>query len=268
MTDEQTQVRRVLEQEVEIPPRVREEILAGGASWVGPLLEMLRDEEGGYARVHAATLLTALKAPEAIGPMFDLLLRTEPGQPLYAAVLQGLERMGPAVAPEGLERLAREKDEAARISLLAVLARSGARDERLIEALLEQLEEEPTLGALNLARYGDARALEPLARALEVCPPLSEESVDLFASQVLVELAAAIESLGGTFAESQREKVARARSMRRTIAGMLQRLTEDLALFPGLLALELEPDEPCWCGSGEQYARCHQERDQAARQDS
>lgn len=178
---------------------------------------------------------------EAIGRMLDELMRHEPGQVLYEERLTRLEELGPTVAPVALERLARVKEGEGRLSVLAVLARSGVKDERIFTALLEALEQEPISGAMSLARYGDARAIEPLKRALEACPRREEGEEDVFVDQALLELKEAIQTLGGSLDEAHEEKLRQAEATGRTFS----------AVFSAMR------NRPCWCGSGERYERCH-----------
>ncbi len=178
---------------------------------------------------------------EAIGRMLDELMRHEPGQVPYEERLAQLEELGPTAVPVALERLARVKEGEAWFSVLAVLARSGVRDERIFTALLEALEQEPISGAMNLSRYGDARAIEPLKRALEACPRREEGEEDVFVDQALLELKEAIQRLGGSLDEAQEEKVRQAAVTGRTFS----------AVFSDMRS------RPCWCGSGERYERCH-----------
>ncbi|QRN98097.1 SEC-C domain-containing protein [Archangium violaceum] len=257
-------VHQLLEHTRLVPSRLRADILARGSEAVEPLLALLGDESlardeapgGGYAPVHAAELLSELRAPEALGPLVRRLLLTRPGEVLHDALLYALEDLGPAVAPLALEALAEARTLDARLGQLSVLAHSGARDERIFEALLELLREDPGQGALALARYGEPRALEPLMHAFDACP-LDEDVEDLFANQALIELESAIVKLGGTLDAARREKLERARSSRRWLGGMLWRMLDSMSPLP-------EPpgrDDPCWCGSGLRYEECHLGRD-------
>jgi hypothetical protein len=130
-------------------------------------------------------------------------------------LLDGLETFGPAVAPVALEALASAREPDARFGLFSVLSFCGARDERIYTALLEELQEDPEHGAMDLARYGDPRAIEPLQRALQAYPL---EEGDLFALHAVVELEGAIEELGGTLDEALRQKVERAERARKRLA--------------------------------------------------
>ncbi len=262
--DTRVLVRRLLEHTRLVPSRLRADILARGPEAVAPLLELLRDESlageeapgGGYAPVHAAELLSELQLPQVIVPLVRRLQHTVPGEALHDALLYALEDLGPAVAPVALEVLAEARTLDERLGLLSVLAHSGARDERIFEALLALLREDPGQGALALARYGDPRAIEPLKRAFEACP-LEEGVEDLFANQALIELETALVKLGGTLDAAQREKLERARRSRQWLGGMLWQMFDTLSPLPARPGR----DDPCWCGSGLRYEECHLGRD-------
>jgi hypothetical protein len=266
-SDTRALVRRVLEHAAKLPPELRSDILARGAEAVAPLVELLRDESladerapgEGYAPVHAVELLARLKAPEGIAPMVRALMRHEPGEVLYDALLHALEEFGTAVVPAGLEALVGASTPEERFGLLSVLARAGVRDERIFTALLAQLQEDPTMGAMNLACYGDPGAIEPLKRALDAYP-LAEDTEDLLANQAIIELQGAITELGGELDAAQWEKSERARRSLQWLGGLFQRMLEEPhPPSPPTAPRERRPgrNAPCWCGSGVKYKKCH-----------
>jgi hypothetical protein len=204
-------VRQLMEQGAVLPPALRSALLARGAEAVGPLLELLREQ--GLVAIHAAELLLALRAPSSLRPLVEALTRTEPGDLLYDTLRQGLEDWGPEVAPVALEVLDKTGELWGRTGLLALLASCGSRDARIFPLLLEQLRTDPGYATANLVHHGDARALEPLQRALEAYP-LEPDVVDLLALQEVQELASAILELGGTLGEAQERKLAEVRALR------------------------------------------------------
>ncbi|HYO53342.1 SEC-C metal-binding domain-containing protein, partial [Archangium sp.] len=214
----------------------------------------------GYGPVHAARLLVQLKAPEAIVPMVQTLMRTEPGAVLYDTLLYALEEFGPAVAPAGLEALASARNADERFGLLSALSNCGAKDERIYAALLAQLQDDTVQAAMSLASYGDPRAIEPLTRALEA-QEVDEDVEDLFANQIVIELRHSIEKLGGTLDAAQLEKVARAQRSRYRLSVMFQHLLDMLPSPPVRGTPRPGRNEPCWCGSGVKYKKCHLGRD-------
>jgi hypothetical protein len=258
--DTRTLVRRLLEYaHEEVPAELGSDILACGAEAVAPLLELMREGEE-LAPVHAVELLAQMKAPEALTPLVERLRDTEPGEMLHDALLFTLEEWGPVVAPVVLEVLASTRTAAQRLGLLAVLARSGAKDEPILSALLAQVRESPVQGALNLARYGEPRAVEPLKQALEAYP-FDEDAEDLFANQAIVEMDLAIEDLGGSLDGAPRAKAERARSSLLRLGALFRVLLDELRSRPAVREAPAARTAPCWCGSGLTYKRCHLGRD-------
>ncbi len=260
--DTQTLVGSLLEYEETIPPSLRSDILARGSEAVGPLIALLadpklddRDARGaGFAPMHAVSLLAELRAPEALQPMLEALSRTEPGFLLYESLLAGLVLLGPQVAPPALELLSRTEDPEYRERLLSVLARSGVGDERIFEALCEQLRKgDVVLAAMNLADHGDPRAIEPLKQALDAYV-MEPEDVP-FSNQTVIELASVIEMLGGSLEPAQREKYDKVMMQRARWRSERRESWET----PHPIHRRERPgrNEPCWCGSGVKYKKCH-----------
>ncbi|HEX5754474.1 MAG TPA: SEC-C domain-containing protein [Archangium sp.] len=266
-TETRALVRQLLEHTETLPESLRADILARGAEAVEPLVELLLDEPlsyvtapgEGYAPIHAVKLLAQLKGPEAISAMVRRLPHSAPGEVLYDALLFALEELGPAVAPAALESLAHARTADERFGLLSVLSRCGVQDERISTALLAQLEEDPAAAAINLSVYGDPRAIEPLKRVL-AAHEVDEDSVDLFANQNIIELRHAIKQLGGTLDAAQLDKVERALRSRRRLNELFKSILSRGDLLPPPPARRVPRpgrNEPCWCGSGVKYKKCH-----------
>ncbi|WP_395853554.1 YecA family protein [Cystobacter fuscus] len=218
-----------------------------------------RGVAGDGAIVSAARRLLRLRATRALVPLVRWLTRAEPGMELYELLIEGLKDWGPAVVPATLEVLETIEEGEARFDLLHVLSHCGARDERIYTALLALLEEEPFLGAVNLSVYGDARALESLGRALDAYE-LEDDVADVFAQQTVLELGVAIQELGGALTRSHQMKLETARRLREEWHELLERwrgsMSERRESRPGR-------NDPCWCGSGVKYKKCHLGADRA-----
>ena len=218
-----------------------------------------RSDAGDEALVSAARRLLRLKAPEALVPLVRWLTRAEPGTELYELLIAGLKDWGPVVVPAMLEVLETTRFGDARFELLHVLSHCGTRDERIYTALLALLAEEPFLGAVNLSAYGDPRALELLGRALDAYA-LEDDVADVFAQQTVLELGFAIRELGGVLTRSQQTKLEAARRLREEWNELIDR-------WRGSVPERREPrpgrNEPCWCGSGVKYKKCHLGEDRA-----
>ena len=155
-----------------------------------------------------------------------------------------LARIGPAVLEPALRAREATDEPEMRSQLATVLAELGVRDERIYQAVLEQLEDEPGLGASSFSAYGDQRALVPLSAMLdELDGDDPEEQIDV------VECAAAIESLGGTLTTQQQAKAAAARR-----AGVAHRRGSGAILSPALCGPERlggnSPDAEAGLGGG------------------
>jgi hypothetical protein len=269
MNTEDPLLQQLLAQGERLSPDVRRAFLARGAEAVPLLVHVLEDEQlalttapgEGYAPIHAAALLAELGGPQALRAMVHALSRSEPGLILFDVLLSGLKELGAEMVPAALETLEVTDTPDGRLGLLSALAQSGVKDERIFQHLLKFLETEPESAAMDLAEYGDPRAIEPLQRAFDrVAQAPVEEG--LLAGHELVEIEAAIEELGGTLSESQREKLEQATASRRAIAAQFQLLLEQASKQarrperPGR-------NEPCWCGSGVKYKKCHAASDRA-----
>src|SRR5712692_237845 len=171
--DAETLVRLLIDAGEELPPRLRERILALGPAAVPPLVALMENEElsletapgEGWAPIHAVDLLVETGASEAIQPMLSLLEETDWDTILYDRVLQGLPRLGQAALEPTLAAYAATTDPDLQRSLVSMLAALKVRDDRIYEILTGMLQENPEYGAMSLADYGDPRALPLLSAA-------------------------------------------------------------------------------------------------------
>lgn len=269
MNTEDPLLQQLLAQGERLSPDMREAFLARGAEAVPLLVHVLEDEQlalttapgEGYAPIHAASLLAEFGGPQAIRAMVHALARSEPGLILFDVLLKGLKTLGAEMVPAALETLEVTDKPDGRLGLLSALSQSGVKDERIFQHLLKFLETDPDGAAMDLAEYGDPRAIEPLQRAFDRAAqgPVEE---GLLAGQVLIEIEGAIEELGGALDESQRAKLEQATASRRAVAAQFQQL---LALQAKQARRHERPgrNEPCWCGSGVKYKKCHAASDRA-----
>jgi preprotein translocase subunit SecA len=103
---------------------------------------------------------------------------------------------------------------------------------------------------------------------------MHDQDASVVSNHVFVELRSAIEELGGQLTAAQRAKADRADAPRRRFAAQIQEAVKRLAAQPQPIAqassLPLERggsviskprkvgrNEPCWCGSGKKYKKCH-----------
>lgn len=247
-----------------LPPRVRDEILALGDAAVPHLIEMLLDEDlEGYGPVHAAALLGDLKATEAIEPLLQALRRTESLDWLHDHAIGALTDIGPPALEPVLRAHAEEKEADQRYSLASILASLGVEDERIYEILIREFEADPGLSAGNLAQYGDARAIEYLSRAFDAHELKDTDSPS--DNHDLIEYRAAIRELGGSLTPEQERKFKLSqqsahrfrRDLNRALEGYGERVREKHGQEPVRHIAKPGRNEPCWCGSGVKYKKCH-----------
>jgi hypothetical protein len=191
----------------ELPARVRRAALQQGKRLVPALCRVFEEDREprrstGYGDVHALRLLEALGATEAAPDIVDMLRRADIDEIRYSVGCRTLIAFGGAVLEPVLAAAPGGDDfEAARAEVLSHL---GVRDPRILAVLLAYLERDVVLGAVFLAGYGDPAALPALSAALDQAL-VSEEGLG---PTPLVELSAAIATLGGELRPEQRARVA------------------------------------------------------------
>jgi SEC-C motif len=247
-----------------LPPRLKEEIVSRGPAIEPQLRRLIDDDEmfnidargKGWAPLHAVTLLGAMRAVECIPRLIALLTSSTVDEYIWDRSMQALQAMGAPAFEPCLAAYATAEDDEVRSSLASAMSELGVKDERLFELLIERLDREIGISAANLASYGDERGLAHLIRVLD------QYTLDLadghrFLGQDVIELCEAIERLGGVLTETQRRKQRR--------VGILRERSRNEMAEPEL-ADEVRPgrNEPCWCGSGDKYKRCHLGADEQA----
>ena len=150
--------------------------------------------------------------------------------------------------------------------LLDVLSGLGHKDEELFQLLIDQLETDTVMGASNLASYGDPRALEGLHKAFDEYQHIDDEN-SLLMDQPIIELKGAIEALGGQLSSDQERKFEQVIVRREHFRRRIQALGSSSHSERGIpVNKKKKPgrNDPCWCGSGKKYKKCHLDADRAA----
>ena len=211
---------RLIEAGDEMPDKLRDDLLAAGDEATSALIALLEDEEmaletspgDGWGPIHAARLLGKRGDAEAIEPLIEVVAEAELDEYLYSSAIFALRAIGkPAIEPI-LAAIEEGGDDETRDGLAEVLADVAEEDERVFAILLEVLEDSPAFGATNLSSYGDPAAIDGLHdvfESIEVDPQMGA-----MGNFDVIDVANAIEELGGELRESEEAKVAAVERMR------------------------------------------------------
>jgi hypothetical protein len=249
------------------PERLAEELL-GRRSLLGeddldrvavlgePIVPFLRaalaDDRAPRRRERAAKLLGVIGGAAAATALCDAMLAPTTDDE-FAADLAELVTDA-AVAPHAVEPLlARLPSSGETASLiLDALVDLNVTDPRIHMALLDAARREPVTYAGHLAEYADRDAIPDLVVLLDELLARDDER----GIATLVDLLEGMDALD----PSQQQRVTARRDQRRP------------ALVPRTPRSAPSPatpppgrNDPCWCGSGTKYKRCHLETDEAAR---
>ena len=238
---------------------LRKQIAEHGAAAESALLEIIgndalfaEDARGlGYTPIHALKLLGDLRSTAAISRIIEVLTSSDSLDVARGAAYGALKSIGAPVLEPCLAAYAATVEDADRVDLSGILSDIGVRDERIYSVLLEELARDPESGAGNLASYGDSRALPHLSRALDEYQFVKADSP--LANHVVIELCSAIEDLGGQLTDLQIEKRARFLS----IGERWRERLLDLDEHNEDERPKLGRNDPCHCGSGKKYKKCH-----------
>ena len=256
-----------------VPAGLRAEILACAPDCVPHLIRVLTDEDldlddapgEGWAPINAARLLQELAPSDAIEPLIRVMRRGEADEYLSSAAMYALRACGPAVEGPTLAALEQETDRYKRGGLREVLSGLGVRSDAIFEALKRGFEEHSIVGAIALADYGDLGALPILQKALDD-HEVPDEPIASFRHQEVIEFCEAIERLGGELTQPQQEKLKLVKQLREASRPMLEAYMQDRhADGPRVARPKLGRNEPCWCGSGKKYKKCHWEEEEKGR---
>lgn len=207
----------------DLPVAAAQRIVDAGGAAVPALLDVLQDAElddtegdVALAPLHAARLLGTLQAPAAVPPMVELLAGLAPDDVLSTAIVLALQGIGAAARDAVLAALRATKDPEARASYADVLAGLGVRDAEVRGELLAYFQDDPGFGATCLAGYGDPAVLPDLYAAFDANQVLDDWDFDdpHFSTAVLLDVADAIATLGGSLEGTRAAKLTEARRVR------------------------------------------------------
>jgi hypothetical protein len=243
-----------------------------GAEAAGDVVaELLRAElsrpRANGAAIRAAHLAGELGLTSAIPALVRCLERLPEPHPLRDAAVAAIARLGTPAVDAVLAWFDRGSTPEARARAAVALSAMGVEDDRIRAAFVRMLEDDPVRGAQCLAGRGEWRAVADLGRALDrfLRDPIGD--CDVCSSEHLVAIASAIAVLGGTLSVEQRAKMD---AVLKRAEAMWIRFEDPRAPAAGALHRRAAPDsrpgrnDPCHCGSGKKYKRCHLEADQHA----
>jgi hypothetical protein len=233
---------------------LRARILALGNAAVPPLLALLADDAAaaedapgeGWPPIHAVDLLVDLRAEEAIVPMIVALCGGDFDDILSSRIAVRLPTFGAAALEPTLAELSNVRDNDQAVTLCAILARLGVKDERVWVALAKCFDAEPHLSAGFLATYGDERALPLIEREIFAFDENARGSLARLDLDLLVE---AYEELAGDLPDDLFDHV--------EYLWELQSEPDEPTPAPAPVAsTKVGRNDPCPCGSGKKYKRC------------
>jgi hypothetical protein len=239
----------------------------------------------GWAPIHAAEILGDIGDPDALDRLFAVFREVDPDAILDDALTDAIRSHGPAAIPAGLRALESWDDPF--LANLAYLfsglnlsaptssgqgfARQSAETDdtdasehdaalhrKTLQVLLKYFMQQPVPGAELLAEFGDPVALDALTVALDRY--IAAAGGDSKYRRPIFALTWAIEELGGELSESQRLAVDTLKAKRSRSEEVLDKLhakeTPDESRTVKK-SRDLGRNDPCWCGSGRKYKRCH-----------
>ncbi len=227
--------------------------------------------EYGVVPFRPALLAYELRITRALPELARCLEPLPELDPRARASVRALERRRAEALDELLQEFARCDHQDARADVAGLLARSGARDDRVLAAFTRTLEEDPVNGACRLIEYGDARAVPALAQALDRITPTYTDEHDPLLGEDVVALASGIRALGGALSDPQQAKLEVVLKWRdeQWSSGALFGPFEESSSKPvprPPSSPRLGRNAPCHCGSGKKYKKCHLEQEERVRQ--
>lgn len=166
----------------------------------------------------AADLLGVLDDPSAVEPLLHILADLENVRPdidQWDCIWDALHGLEEHVTEPALRFYERASTARARTLAAMILGDVQSDDPRVLEVLVAELPNEPSLMSTYLARFGDRRALPFLLQAFDDIEPLHSGGLgDTHIGQPLLDLHDAIAELDGAFAPTQTEKYERAWQVR------------------------------------------------------
>jgi hypothetical protein len=244
----------------------RQRIVDAGSDVVPALVEILEDrslwdEEApgeGFAPIHAAEILGEIGDPDALPALYRVLRIIDPDAVLDDAVEDAIVAFGEDAVAPGRRELESWND-VFLIDLAHVFARLGVEKKSVFQVLLKFFLKDPEHGAPLLAEYGDPSGADAIAPVLERYVVAASD--DPKQADTIIALGDAFEALGGKLTGDARKTVRSFRQKKKRVEDIIERAKsgDDPSIGENTYVRDrdLGRNEPCWCGSGRKYKRCH-----------
>lgn len=217
--------------------------------------------------IRAAHLAHALRLADAIPVLARCVERLGDRHPLGTAAISALSRLGPSGTEALLSAFDRCRTSEVRAALAQALAWTPGEDARVRAALVRLLDEDPALAARLLAMRGEWAAVPELSKAVTRIAGDPDDDCPACTSEQLRALAVAIRALGGALSDEQWRGYDDVLARRDASFALAEHALEDaledameaVARGAGPAARPARPgrNDPCPCGSGKKYKKCH-----------
>jgi hypothetical protein len=270
-----TRIQALLVQGPGLKSKSRDQIVELGAQATPHLVEILQDKAlwddqaagQGYAPIHAAEFLGEIGDEDALDSLYDVLVQVDPDALLDDAITDAIRDFGHQAVSVGLDKLDAWDDPFVEVLAYvfaglpahhAPLDENKFRSDKIFQVLLKFFVQNAVPGAGFLAEYGDPTAIDALEVALERY--IAAAGGDTKYRRPIFRIADAIEELGGELTVGQRRHVSTLKARRSRSEEVVDQLANKDA--PDNSATyqktrDLGRNDPCWCGSGTKYKRCH-----------
>lgn len=250
-----------------LPASTERHILERGEAVVPELIELLMDVAlsdreapgGGYVPVHAAHLLGRVGSLEATEPLLTVLAAAEPGDVLFEGAMRALEALGPEIGPALLVQLegTDDADGTRGAALMELAVRLQLESPLLYERALRCLDTLPGLGAYFLQRYGSEADLPAITAKLDALLRAVEEGEG--EGVLYIDVSDLAEAEAHFTPTPSAERIARVEAVARRL------LEAERGPQPASASPKIGRNDPCPCGSGKKYKKCHWPEDEAKR---
>jgi hypothetical protein len=221
------------------------------------------------AAIRAAHLAAELELTGAIPTLVQCVEVLPEYEALHEAVVAAIARFGTAAVEALRAALVRGGTPAARARLSAALSRRVVDDARIRATYVRMLESDPVNAAGSLADRGEWRAVPELSRVMDrlTREPIAGCDCAICACEPLTAVADAIGVLGGSLSTDEAAKLQDLMRRAEAMWVPFEDPAEPVAALraPAMRGPRPGRNDPCPCGSGKKYKRCHLGADEGAR---